>query len=264
MKKALKNQIEALGLRTSNNSVIIDGAAYPLPLVKGNKKIGPDVWHASTLPTNLFITARAADGSTLTEKGTCPCTCAGCYGTRGNYRFNSVKLALLLRTRLLRQYPELYFKLAQLQIDVENIKHLRVHATGDFIENEAVGWYETFKTRPGMIGWTYTKCPITGDIALLDGLNNFNIVDSIVKEHGFNFGHIDYILTIINALKAKNETPYICRCGIDKNQHCSNCKGCSINKTVLFIEHSTDYNAAADPLYPTIAKIIAAQPSQAR
>ena len=264
MKKELKNKIEALGLPVNGNKIIIDGTAYPLPLVKGNKKIGGGVWHASTLPTNQIITAYTAAGVELQERGTCPCTCNGCYGTRGNYRFNSVKMALLMRTRLLRRYPEIYFQLVSAQIESENIQNLRVHATGDFIENEARGWFETFKKYPDLIGWTYTKCQIAGDIALLDSLSNFNIVDSIVKGCGYNFGHIDYILAVWEKLKAENKNVYICRCGVDKNQHCETCRGCSLNKHVLFIEHSTDYNAAADPLYSTISELINAQPSQAR
>ena len=53
---------------------------------------------------------------------------------------------------------------------------------------------------------------------------------------------------------------YICRCGVDKNQHCTNCKGCSKNDYVLFIEHSTDYKAENDPCFNELKEIIERQP----
>lgn len=264
MKKALKDMIKQVTGYNANDSLIcIGGEFYPLPLVQGNSKIGADVWHASTLPTCGEISAMI-NGETISERGTCPTTCRGCYGTKGNYNFNGVKYSLIMRTRFLRRYPEIYFKAARCQIVAENIKYIRIHATGDFIANEARGWYEIFKDMPQLIGWTYTKCDIVGDIALLDSLSNFNIVDSVIKGCGYNFGHIDYILKTYEALKARGENVYICRCGIDKNQHCSNCTTCSQNKNVLFIEHSTEYKAAADPLYNTIAALIESQPAQKR
>lgn len=262
MKKALKEMIEKDGLKVYGDLIMIDGVLYPLPLVDGNEKIGKGIWHASTLPTNENITVTMPDGSTTCEKGTCPVKCEGCYGTKGNYRFNGVKYALLMRTRFLRLHTDIYFNVCRYQIIVENIKYIRVHATGDFIQNEAAGWKKIFESMPDIKGWTYTKCDITGDIAALNSLDNFNIVNSIIKGCGFNFGHIDYILSAYEKLAAAGDTPYICRCGIDKNQHCSNCTGCSRNKYVLFIEHSTDYKAAADPLYDRIKALIESQPEQ--
>ena len=261
MKKQLKEMIINDGLKVYGDLVMVDGVLYPLPLVNGNEKIGKGVWHASTLATDKEISA-TVNGETITEKGTCPLTCPGCYGCTGNYRFNGVKYALIMRTRLLRNYPDIYFNLCRYQIAAEAIKYIRVHATGDFIENEARGWFEIFRDNSDLIGWTYTKCAIKGDIKKLNSLNNFNIVSSMVPGCGFNFGHISYILNAYNKLIAAGETPYICRCGIDKNQHCSNCTGCSKNKYVLFIEHSTDYKAESDPLYNDIKAIIEAQPAQ--
>ena len=58
------------------------------------------------------------------------------------------------------------------------------------------------------------------------------------------------------ALKAIGKNVYICRCGIDKNQHCTNCTACSKNDFVLFIEHSTEYKAEKDPLFPVVKELI--------
>lgn len=266
MKKSLKEAIAGeTGLKVYGDWIMIDGELYPLPLVDGNEKIGKGVWHASTLAGAIVHTFEYND-AVYTEKGTCPMTCKddhgkiACYGLNGCYTYSNVKYYLMMRTRLLRKYPETYFKIARLQIVHENIKLLRLHATGDFIPGEAAGWYEIFKDMPGLKGWTYTKCKWTADIKKLDSLNNFNIVRSIIPGYGYNFGTIGYILKVWNKLKNAGKKVYICRCGIDKNQHCNTCAGCSENKYVLFIIHGTSYKALLDPLYNVIAKIINDQP----
>ena len=89
--------------------------------------------------------------------------------------------------------------------------------------------------------------------------DNANIVKSVIPHIGVNYGTCEYILGAYETLKAAGLPVYICRCGIDKNQHCTNCKGCSVNKYVLFIEHSTEYKAEKDPLYPVLKAIIESQ-----
>lgn len=258
MKKSLKEKIEKIdGVKVIGNLIAIDGdmVLYPLPMVDGNEKIGKGVWHGSTLPGNEMITLKNGDQ----EKGTCPIKCPGCYALSGNYCYDDIKAVLMQRTRLLRKYPEIYFKLVEAQIEAENIKLIRVHASGDFIPGEAMGWYRVFKNHPSVIGWTYTKVDIKGEVKKLDSLHNFNIVKSIIPGCGFNYGHIDYILKTYSKLKAKGESVYICRCGIDRNQHCKDCTGCALNKYVLFIEHGTSYKAVKDPLYNVIYDLIESQ-----
>lgn len=269
MIKALQNKIESIkGVKCFGDWVRIDGVLYPLPLVDGNDKIG-DVWHASTLPTDEIVTADY-NGGVISEKGTCPITCKDddgcvtCYGTKGNYNYESTKFYLIMRTRFLRQHRDIYFMVARYQIETQKINMIRLHATGDFIPGEAAGWYEIFKDYPYLIGWTYTKCAIRGDIEMLNSLNNFNIVPSCVPGFGFNYGHISYVLKVWAALKRAGKKVYICRCGIDKKQHCDNCTACSQNDYVLFIEHSTAYKAVKDRLYNLIKMVINAQPQQLR
>ena len=197
-----------------------------------------------------------------TEKGTCPMTCKGCYGTCGFYTFNSTKYYLIMRTRLLKNYPEIYFLLVALQIEHEHIEKLRIHATGDFLPGEAKGFYNVLIQFPHVKAWTYTKCEISGEIALLDSLTNCNIVKSIIPHCGFNYGHVAYIANMYYYLKRLNKSVYICRCGIDKNQHCSSCNGCSDHEYVLFVEHSTGYNAADDYGYNKLVSLIESQPKQ--
>lgn len=264
MKKAdMKKAIESsFGVKFFGNLIRTkDGILYPLPLVQGNTKLGKKVWHASTLPTCENISATDADGNVLTEKGTCPMTCRGCYGTTNNYKYNSTKYWLIMRTRLLRKYPDLYFGLMEFQLFHEDIEKLRIHATGDFIKGEAKRYARVLKHFPNVKAWTYTKCPIEGDIKALDEMPNCNVVKSIISGCGFNYGHNAYIASVFYRLKRMNKSVYICRCGIDKEQHCSDCNGCSEHEYVLFIEHSTKYNPKKDYGYEKLKWLIEHQDS---
>ena len=232
------------------------GTIAPL-LVNGNSKLGKDVWTFSTLPTCKIFNACVL-GQDVEIKGTCPCTCEGCYGTKGNYRFSSVRDSLALKTFLCYKYLPFVKCAIMAQIKADNIKLVRIHATGDFFSNEYIAmWQEIVRTCPNTIFWTYTKNK-QAEKAFI-GCPNANIVKSVVEGYGFNFGHCGYIMQVYKALQEKGIPVYICRCGIDKNQHCTTCKGCSKNEFVLFIEHSTDYKAEKDPLFPVLRDLIESQ-----
>lgn len=252
-----KKALEAFGFKVYGSYVMVNGELFPLPLVKGNSKLGPNVWHASTLPTNKVISAQDGAGDTVTERGTCPLTCDGCYGDdRGRYKFNDNKYGLIMRTRLLREYMPTYYRIAVIQLENENIEHLRIHATGDFIPGEALMWYDILKQFPNVKAWTYTKVKENDEIRMLNSLPNMNIVKSIIQGCGFNYGHVAYIANMFYRLKRLGKSVYICRCGIDDSQHCSDCDGCREHEYVLFLEHSTDYNARADYGYNKIVELI--------
>ena len=261
MKTATKNAITAAGYKLFGNYVKINDVLYPVPLVQGNTKLGNDVYHSSTAPTNKTITACGKDGKTVSEKGTCPMSCKGCYGTTGNYQFNSSKYSLIMRTKLLKEYPEIYFHLIALQLENEDVKKLRIHAVGDFIPGESKGFYNVLKNCHSVKAWTYTKVSDDNDIELLNTLPNCNVVKSIIPGYGFNYGHNAYIASVYYHLKRLGKSVYICRCGIDENQHCSNCDGCSDHEYVLFLEHSTGYNPRTDYGYEKIVALIESQNS---
>ena len=263
MLKKTENAIKARGFKVYGSYVMIENELYPLPLVKGNSKLGLNIWHASTLPTNKDITAYNASGDIITERGTCPLTCEGCYGDdRGRYKFNDTKYSLIMRTRLLRLYPATYFMLVKIQLENENIDFVRIHATGDFITGEALLWYDTLKEFPHVKAWTYTKVKENDEIRLLNSLDNCNIVKSCIPGYGFNFGHNAYIASMYYALQRAGKKVYICRCGIDENQHCSDCTGCSKNEYVLFLEHSTGYKPENDYGFNKIVALIESQEKQ--
>ena len=218
-------------------------------LVNGNGKIGKNVYHMSTKP------GCAACG------GTCFGTCPGCYGMSGNYnRYPKLQKMLEERTNIARNHIKFMVEEINREIKAHKIQYVRIHATGDFFNREYVNaWISIVKANPGTRFWTYTKSYGHGFDAALDDLNalpNCNIVKSIVPGCGFNFGHCDYILDTYYKLLSEGEKPYICRCGIDKNQHCNECHKCSECKYVLFIEHSTEYKAEKDPAYETLKKVI--------
>lgn len=229
-------------------------------LINGNDKLGKGVYTWSMLPTNkeFNITIEHVDYKAC---GTCPCYCNGCYACTGCYNFYSTKQANMRKTWLARYEMDFVKRAILAQLKADKITLCRIHAAGDFFSTEYINmWREIVKEADTVIFWTYTK-NTEAETAFTD-LKNINIVSSIIPGYGFNFGHCDYIIRVYNALKEAGKDVYICRCGIDKNQHCTNCKGCSKNKFVLFIEHSTEYVAETDPLFPELKTIIENQPAQ--
>lgn len=229
----------------------------PELLVNGNAKLGKGVWTFSTLPGTGEYSA-TINGKEYTVNGTCVCDCPGCYAKSGFYRMKSTINALAIRTVIAREYPDFCRNAINAQIAADHIETVRIHASGDFFSSEyAAIWLDTVKNNPGVAFWTYTKNAACE--RLFDGVKNANIVKSIIPGCGLNYGHCDHILDTYAALESAGKSVHICRCGIDKNQHCTNCKGCSENEYVLFLEHSTDYKAALDPLYNRVADIVNAQ-----
>lgn len=229
-------------------------------LVDGNQKIGKGCFHFSTLPTNKVFHV-VINGKEYDIKGTCVCDCVGCYATKGNYRFSSVKNALAIRTWLIRNDLDFVYRAITAQIEADGINLLRIHASGDFDSMKyAFIWRKIALENPEVKMWTYTK--VKQFEHLFDGIANANIVKSIISGCGYNFGHCEYIRFVYEKLTAENKSVYICKCGVDKEQHCVNCGGCSRNEYVLFIEHSTEYNAEKDPAFIGLKAIIENQSAE--
>lgn len=227
-------------------------------LINGNDKLGRGVFTFSTLPTNKMYIVSFGPFIDKHIKGTCPCHCTGCYATKGRYAFENVIQANARKTWLSRFDIDFMTRAIIAQIHADHIKICRIHASGDFDSSAYImAWRHIVKESPNTIFWTYTK-NIQAENAF-DDLSNINVVRSIIPGIGFNFGHCDYIIKAYKALKAIGKRVYICRCGIDKKQHCTNCHGCYDNEIVLFIEHSTEYKAEKDPLYNEVKQLIESQ-----
>lgn len=235
------------------------GFIRPL-LVNGNKKIGKGVYHFSMLPGCGVFTVEI-NGVVYEIKGTCACACDHCYAMTGNYCFTSVRRSLAIRTLLVRNNLEFVRRAITAQIEADNIKTVRIHAAGDFDSmNYCNMWQGIVKNFPGVVFWTYTK--VESCERAFDNYSNANIVKSLIPGVGKNYGTAGYLLNAIESLKAAGESSfYVCKCGVDNNQHCTNCTHCARCKYVLFIEHGSDYDKkkATDPDMIPLTAFINAQ-----
>lgn len=260
MNKAQESIYKRYGIDTENGKLVSPIGNVPTMLVNGNEKIGKGIYHFSTLPGTKEYTV-TINGKEYKTIGTCVRDCVGCYAMTGNYRYSNTINNIGIRNVLARDYMGWIEKAIKAQIEAENIKFIRIHASGDFFSIAyAEMWKRIAIAFPGVTFWTYTKNKECESI--FNGIDNANIVKSVIPGIGVNFGHCDYILACYEFLKNAGKSVYICRCGIDKNQHCTNCKGCSKNEFVLFIEHSTSYKAEKDSLFPVLKQLIESQEQQ--
>jgi hypothetical protein len=228
------------------------------PLLKrGNAKTGKAVYTWSTLPGNIDYSVNI-DGQTINVKGTCCCFCDGCYATKHKYQCESVVRSLAINTYLTVNNLDFVRRAIAAQLEAIGRGEIRIHASGDFATSNAEQyvkmWHDIARSFPAFRFWTYTK--VRKYESAFDDLKNANIVKSIVPHIGVNFGKCEYIINAYLALKAKGESVYICKCGIDKTQHCERCGVCAAYKYVLFVEHSTGYNAEKDPLFPALCELV--------
>lgn len=245
-------------------------------LVNGNKKIGRGCWHFSITAGNADITEEiavlavphGAIGAELLKQlcgGTCNCNCAGCYAQSGCYTFRSTRISLARKTFLARYALAWLENAINAQIAADHIKMVRIHAAGDFCSISYVkAWTRIAQNNPDVIFWTYTKrysdgAAMTEALNEFDALDNANIVKSVIDGHGLNYGHAGYLIAVYKTLKTAGKSVYICRCGIDKNQHCNNCHHCYTAEFVLFLEHGTSYDPERDPDYAAFVELVNSQ-----
>ncbi len=225
-------------------------------LKEGNDKTGKLVLTFSLLPGTGEYTA-TINGIVITENGTCVCNCKGCYAKTGRYNQYNVIASMVVNTFLVNHHLDFVKACISAQLECIGRGEVRIHAAGDFNTSEperyANMWHDIAAKNNTFRFWTYTK--IKKFETLFDDLKNANIVKSVIPNIGVNFGHCDYIINAYYTLKEIGKTVYICKCGVDKNQHCERCGVCATYEYVLFIEHSTEYKAELDPLYPKLCEI---------
>ena len=269
------------GIEYKNGKINAPVFGWINPLLKnGNKKIGKGVYHFSTLPTNsLFFACGPLSEAVLESakdfcdgrvrlnisaesgvRGTCSCTCKDpatgeiiCYATKGRYVFDNVRASLMRNTILARHFMEWTFRAISAQIAADRVQVVRIHAAGDFFSAAYAGmWRDIASSFPAVLFWTYTK--VKALESAFDDLGNANIVKSMIAHNGktvFNFGHASEIAALYWSLKEAGEDVFFCPCGIPGADNgaikCNVCGACAAHKYVLFLEHSTTYNAAKDP-----------------
>lgn len=234
-----KKQIYAkYGIEYANGKIKTPLGASCELLKKGNTKTG------------------AAVRTWSMNQTTCPCLCRGCYANYGCYQFANVKKALATNTELAKNHLDFLESCLIAQCEtLEDGTEIRIHAVGDFFSyGYLMMWHRIAERFPKLIFWTYTK--VQAFETAFDDLPNANIVKSVVEGFGFNFGKCKYIVDMYNALINAGERVHICRCGVDDSQHCHNCASCSKYKYVLFVEHSTDYDAKGDPHYSELVTLV--------
>lgn len=253
------------------------------PLVKnGNVKIGKGVGTWSTTGGNKAVNAdvvgailqNVADQYTTTNAdalrmmcgGTCSVNCPGCYAQAGCYLFFSTRVAIGRNTFLARAFMDWTERAIIAQIKADRFRYFRIHAAGDFFGRDYVEmWQRIAAACADVTFWTYTKQWGRGyDDALqaLDSMGNVNIVKSLTADGRINFGHAGYLIRLYKDLKKAGHKVYICRCGIDKNQHCNDCRHCSESEFVLFLEHGTSYRPEEDPDYAEFVELVNSQEAQ--
>ena len=261
MKKATKKDIYAkYGIDFVNGKIVSPIGNICELLKEGNSKTGKQVYTFSLLPgtTNYNIDI---DGKQYTIPGTCACDCVGCYAKTGHYNHDNTIRSMAINTYLVNNHIEFVKKCIMAQLEYIGKGEIRIHAAGDFNTKNpkqyTQTWYEIAKSNKSFLFWTYTK--VKKYESLFNNLDNANIVKSIIPGVGVNFGKCEYIINAYYTLKELGKTVYICKCGIDKEQHCQSCGICATYEYVLFIEHSTGYNAEKDPLYNKLVNIICNQ-----
>ena len=281
MRTTKKDIYTAYGIqyRTSDQKIFspLLNQWIPRLLVNGNKKIGKGVWQWSVTAGNKAVSdnvvskvvEKSADLQAMNADmlramcgGTCSINCPGCYAQTGCYMFFSTKLSLARKTLLSRLALEWTEKAISAQIDADKIEYCRIHVAGDFFSNAYVEmWTRIAAAHPGTCFWTYTKQTFDA-LQAFDKLQNANIVKSLVNG-GLNYGKAGYIMALYEELKKAGKSVYICRCGIDKNQHCAGCHHCFESEYVLFLEHSTGYESEKDPDFEKFVALVNSQEEKA-
>ena len=258
MARLTKKDIYAKHGITFDNGKIVSPIGLISELLKeGNTKTGKAVYTFSLLPGTFDFTVDI-QGNPVSIVGTCCCNCSGCYAKTGRYNCDNVIYSMDINTYLVNNHIDFVKACIMAQLETIGRGEVRIHAAGDFNTKDpdsyAAMWHEIAKKNNAFRFWTYTKVKKFEN--LFNDLKNANIVKSVIPGIGFNFGHCDYIINAYYTLREMGKSVYICKCGIDKNQHCERCGVCATYDYVLFLEHSTGYNAEKDPLFGKLVEIV--------
>lgn len=207
--------------------------------------------------TKVWIANFAGEKAEI--KGTCCMQCNHCYGCAGRYIMQNVVDGIAWRTVAARYYPEWLENAIKAQINWgcrgKALPFVRVHITGDFFSGPYIEMWKRIKSAcPNTRMWAYTKSPEAENA--FDNVDDFNIVKSLIPGYGLNYGTCSHVMTIYSALRSSGINTHICRCGVDKEQHCDTCRACQDLQFVLFLEHGSDYKPEDDPLYPEFVALV--------
>lgn len=249
-------------LKNGNNK--IGRGVYQLSLTAGNAPVSDDV--LKNVVKNIMDEFTAEKMSELKAVcgGTCGFRCKDCYGLVGHYVRNNVATCLARHTYLATYALGWLENAINAQIAADHIEYLRIHVTGDMKSREyAEMWLRIIRSNRNTCFWTYTKQYGRGFDDVLDAIDseeNANIVKSFTDTGKINFGPAGYIIELYKDLVSRGKSVWICKCGVDKNQHCNGCHHCFTSEYVLFLLHSCkEYNPKKDPRYNEFVALVNSQ-----
>ena len=257
MKTTKKGIYAEYGIKYKDGKILSPIGWISELLKDGNTKTGKTVHTWSILAGNKKYNI-VIDNQEIKISGTCVCDCQGCYAQLGRYNTYGVKQSNGINTYLVNKHIDFVKRAISAQLETIGSGEIRIHAAGDFNTENADEyvqmWIEIITAFPSFRFWTYTK--VKKYEHAFDHLINGNIVKSIIPNIGVNYGHCDYLINTYYTLKSLGYSVYICKCGFDDGQHCEHCGVCASYDFVLFLEHSTSYNAKEDPLYAKLCEIV--------
>lgn len=148
--------------------------SYPEPLVLGNGKLGPTVWHFS-VPAVFTCYGR----STLCE--------SACYACKGHYHHTNVQKRHRLN-HAMREESSFELRVVS-QIERMKAELVRVHPAGDFDSTAYIqSWGNIARECPDTLFWAYTRSwrvpEFLPELVLLSRLPNFQMWWSCDRETG--------------------------------------------------------------------------------
>ena len=134
----------------------------------------------------------------------------------------NVRASLGINTFLARFALDFVKRAIVAQIEADNIGIIRVHVAGDFFSDAYVNMWRDIAVMFSKVAfWTYTKVEKYENA--FDDIHNFNVVHSLIKGYGYNFGTCEYIITLYNALVAQGKRKgqlYVLRPCYNTSRYC--------------------------------------------
>lgn len=157
-----------------------------------------------------------------------------CYAKKAEVQYKDTYVFRQTNLALYKHDRALLFELIVKQISESKINSIRIHASGDFFNQSYIDfWCDIVKMFPSKKFYAYSKVIELFDFSNIEGLSNFNLINSIVADIHLNFGSVEYC----QSLNKKYNT-FICPATLKENVKCGlDCSYCITNKNVCFVQH---------------------------
>ena len=218
VKASIINKNETL---TKSRNVEILGSFFGSPFVLGNGKISKNTAIFSLLP--------------VTTCGNCSNCKHSCYAVKALVRPNVWDKRLVYTYLAFTDLARLKTLLiSDLNLIHDRIHYVRIHESGEFFNQSYLDmWTDIAALFPGIVFYSYTKMENVLDFSVVNSMDNFHIVKSLLPDGSKNYGNVEFIKEKVE----KYGFP-VCPYGrVDNFPKCGKCTLCMHNKYVLFLEH---------------------------